>query len=316
MKKGFIYSIRLVVILLIGSLLTIVVYDLSHLSDMMNQVIYKLEDVVGFELASTFESNLTYGNPLEGSYIHESRYPYPTTEGLIEANLVHSNITVEASEGEEIEVLIQTKNPECFRIDVEDEGLVIHEKKQKSFGGFSFKGRQKSEVMIKVPRAFGQLELKTINGDVLVQSMEMDLVEAATVNGEVKLQQSQATEAILSTVNGAIYVSHSELIEALKMDLVNGSIIINEVIATAMMNHVVNGEIVISNLYGQAINASAVNADFEWEDVYVATIDINRLNGNIKWVNEDLNYQIQSIHISGLKKNDEIQANVSNISYN
>ena len=48
----------------------------------------------------------------------------------------------------------------------------------------------------------------------------------------------------------------------------------------------------------------------------MSEIAVDKLNGSFKLVNEDSTYQIQSLKISGINKNHEIQANISNISYN
>lgn len=60
MKKYLIYSTLLAVILFIGSLLAIVVYDLINIPYIMNQVIHKIGDVIDLQWESDFESNLTY----------------------------------------------------------------------------------------------------------------------------------------------------------------------------------------------------------------------------------------------------------------
>ena len=140
MKKYLIYSTLLAVILFIGSLLAIVVYDLIKIPYIMNQVVHKIEDVINLQRESDFESNLTYEDQLEGNYIHESRYSYHKAELSIEADLVHSDITVEPTDGADIEIFIKTKYPERYRIEFEGDKLVINEKKQKRLGLFSFKG--------------------------------------------------------------------------------------------------------------------------------------------------------------------------------
>lgn len=59
-----------------------------------------------------------------------------------------------------------------------------------------------------------------------------------------------------------------------------------------------------------------VNGDFDCHNVYMSEIGVDKLNGIFKLANEDSTNQIQSVKVSGIKKKDEIQANILNISYN
>ena len=76
------------------------------------------------------------------------------------------------------------------------------------------------------------------------------------------------------------------------------------------------GDFLLSDISGRGLSTSTVNGDFSGYNIYLSEIAVDKLNGSFKLVNEDSTYQIQSLKLSGINKNHEIQANILNISYN
>ena len=319
MKKYLIYSIVLAVILFVGSLITLMVYEITKLPDSLHRIIKEVEEFTNHEFQLDFNekfiSNLMYETGLDGQSIHESQYFWEGLELDIEVDLVNADITVQKVDGDQIAVAIETKNPERYRIDFDRSELQIKEKKQVRFWLFGWNNYHKAQVVIKVPTESVDVNLETINGDLMIQLSGIDL-EASTVNGDVTISHSAFTEANLSAVNGEIFVTDSNVSNVLCLQTVNGSLDVERVKADRFIAETVNGDFLLSDISGRGLSTSTVNGDFNWYNVYMSEIEVDKLNGSFKLVNEDSTYQIQSLKLSGLQKNHEIQANILNISYN
>ena len=153
------------------------------------------------------------------------------------------------------------------------------------------------------------------DGDLMIELAGTDL-EASTVNGDVAISHSAFTEANLSTVNGEIFVTDSNVSNVLCLQNVNGSLDVERVKADRFIAETVKGDFLLSDISGRGLSTSTVNGDFSGYNIYLSEIAVDKLNGSFKLVNEDSTYQIQSLKLSGLQKNHEIQANILNISYN
>lgn len=159
------------------------------------------------------------------------------------------------------------------------------------------------------------MNLETINGDVMIELSGIDLA-ASTVNGDVTISHSAFTQANLSVVNGEIFVTDSNVSNVLCLQTVNGSLDVERVKADRFIAETVKGDFLLSDISGRGLSTSTVNGDFSGYNIYLSEIAVDKLNGSFKLVNEDSTYQIQSLKLSGLQKNHEIQANILNISYN
>ena len=142
MKKYLIYSIVLAVILFVGSLITLMIYEVTKLPDSLNRIITEVEEFTNHEFQldfnKKFTSNLTYETGLDGQSIYESQYFWQGIQLDIEADLVNADVTVQKTDGDHIEVAIETKVPERYRIDFDGRELQIKEKKQVRFWLFGF----------------------------------------------------------------------------------------------------------------------------------------------------------------------------------
>ncbi len=315
MKKYLFYSSVLAVIFLVGSLITTIVYSSDIINGFANRVESVINDELGFNWDENFHSNITFEGDSQGNYIHKSQYVWQGSELDIETDLVNADVKLEKAEGSQIQIYIETKNPKNYRINFEDSELNITEKKKSRFWLFDWKDYQKAQVTIKVPTEDAEISLETVNGDLSIQLTGGNL-EASTINGNVKLGQSKFSEAMLQTVNGKILVSDSDILEELKLNTVNGSLNIERVNANYLEGETINGDFFLLDIYGEKLVATTVNGDFNWTNIYVASIDVDKLNGSFMLENEDVTYQIQSLNLSGIKKNHEIKANILNISYN
>ena len=210
---------------------------------------------------------------------------------------MNADVTVQKTDGDHIEVAIETKVPERYRIDFDGRELQIKEKKQVRFWLFGWNNYQKAQVVIKVPTESVDVNLETINGDVTIS-------------------HSAFTQANLSVVNGEIFVTDSNVSNVLCLQTVNGSLDVERVKADRFIAETVKGDFLLSDISGRGLSTSTVNGDFSGYNIYLSEIAVDKLNGSFKLVNEDSTYQIQSLKLSGLQKNHEIQANILNISYN
>ena len=319
MKKYLIYSIVLAVILFVGSLITLMIYEVTKLPDSLNRIITEVEEFTNHEFQldfnKKFTSNLTYDTGLDGQSIYESQYFWQGIQLDIEVDLVNADVTVQKTDGDHIEVAIETKVPERYRIDFDGRELQIKEKKQVRFWLFGWNNYQKAQVVIKVPTVSVDVNLETINGDVMIELSGIDLA-ASTVNGDVTISHSAFTQANLSVVNGEIFVTDSNVSNVLCLQTVNGSLDVERVKADRFIAETVKGDFLLSDISGRGLSTSTVNGDFSGYNIYLSEIAVDKLNGSFKLVNEDSTYQIQSLKLSGLQKNHEIQANILNISYN
>ena len=112
------------------------------LPDSLNRIITEVEEFTNHEFQldfnKKFTSNLTYETGLDGQSIYESQYFWQGIQLDIEADLVNADVTVQKTDGDHIEVAIETKVPERYRIDFDGRELQIKEKKQVRFWLFGW----------------------------------------------------------------------------------------------------------------------------------------------------------------------------------
>lgn len=327
-KSGFLkyllWSTLGAIIIFIGSIITLLVYDVTKLPDVMHRVIGEFDEFTGDWWVDwegnneVFNSNLSFeflSN--SGDYYHKSQYSIAEGQNLVfETDVVNADVQIETTTESELTVEIYTTSPERYRIEQNTSRFLIKEKKRSQlFCLFSCERNKKAEIVVKVPTNVTQLDVETINGDLIIQHSG-NLLEAHTVNGMVSLSDSTYHEVDLETVNGALKVLNSQVLYETSLEAVNGSILLQQVESGNTYLQTANGGMTLTELKGDILDCETVNGDFELNNIYVRDITVEKLNGSFELINEDQAYEIQSLKLSGFKKNYEIQAKVLNISYN
>lgn len=327
-KSGFLkyllWSSLCAIIIFIGSMITLLIYDVTKLPDVMNRVVEQFDEfptewLIDWEGENeVFNSNLSFESQSNGGdYYHKSEYPIAEGQNLVfETDVVNADIKVETTTGSELTVEIYTTSPERYRIEQNTSKFLIKEKKRmQPFCLFGCESNKKADIVVKVPSNVTQLDLETVNGDLIIQHSG-NLLDAHTVNGMVSLSDSAYHEVDLETVNGILKVLNSQVLYEANLEAVNGSILLQQVESGNTYLQTVNGGMTLTGLKGDILDCETVNGDFELNNIYVRDITVEKLNGSFELINEDQAYEIQSLKLSGFKKNYEIKAKVLNISYN
>lgn len=327
-KSGFIkyllVSSMIAVILFTGSIITLFVYDMSRIPSIVQQTMQRLDELTGGWIPDwndsdeVFHSNLVFELTDNGQdYYYQQGYQLIEGQNvLLEMDLVNADVTIETTEESNVTVEILTKSPDRYRIEQTPSQLQITEKKKvQLFCLFGCDQYPKSTIVIKVPSNVSQLELETVSGDFMIKH-NSDLIEAHTINGGVSLIDSTANEIDFEAINGKIKVTRSQVFNEANLEVVNGSILLTEVESGNLYLETVNGDMTLTELKGGIIDCQTINGDIILKNAYVRDIAIEKLNGHFELLNDDQVYEIQSLKLSGLKKNYEIQAKVRNISYN
>lgn len=327
-KSGFIKYLVVTSIIAIalftGSIITLFVYDMSRLPSIVEQTIQRLDGLSGkwvLEWNSSdeiFDSNLVFELATNGQdYYYQQDYQLIEGQNVaLEMDVVNADVTIETTEGSNLTVEIVTKSPDRYRIEQSVSQLQITEKKKvKLFCLFGCDPDDKSTIVIKVPANVSQLDLETVSGNFTIHHTS-DLIEAHTVNGIINLIDSTVNEIDFEVINGKIKVNQSQIFNEANLEVVNGSIVLTEVESGNSHLETINGDMTLTDVKGEIIDCQTVNGDIRLNNTYVRDIKIGKVNGHFEFINDDQGYEIQSLKLSGLKKNYEIQANVRNISYN
>ncbi|MFR6473439.1 MAG: DUF4097 family beta strand repeat-containing protein [Turicibacter sanguinis] len=328
MKKNrmglyLIYSSVTALVIFIASMISMTVYDIKKIPDLIDDIVERIEgyegDIFTYDHLESeqFVSNLQFRQSgSEEDYYHLSTFDFDLAQPIeLETDVMNADVVIQSVEGQTLSVEIYTKKPNRFRIEQSISTVTVEEKKKNQLFCFFGCEESKSKIVIKVPQNVMDYELETLNGDIKISGIGQ-ILEVKTVNGTVELWDSQFVEAILETVNGKIKVLDSIINNESTLSVVNGSLLVSNLESSYIEAETINGDFSITDLKGEVLNLSTVNGDFNLKNIYMSYSDVDKLNGEVSLKNEDLSYQIKSLQLSGLKKNHEIEANVLKISYN
>ncbi|MGL4373397.1 MAG: DUF4097 family beta strand repeat-containing protein [Turicibacter sp.] len=312
--KYLIVSSLIAAILFAGSLITFFVYDVGKLPQVVHQVITQIEPIT-FE--SSFSSNLAFqteSTTVNGyDYAHVSYYSVSEPKNLnISTNLVHSDLTVEGYDGDQVQVEIYSDKPDLYRLTHLNNEVRLEERSQFRTC-FIFCGTQnKSKVSIKIPRTGGDLQLETVNGNISIINAG-NHVMAQTVNGTIDVKQGESLAVELETLNGKIYMTDQKVNGATRLTTMNGDMFLQNVTSETLSTEAVNSDLTIQSFYGQNTEVNTVNGDVKLRDVYANIIEVDKVNGDFILINSDMAFQVEKLSIFGFKQNHEIQANILNL---
>lgn len=307
MKRKMKWGTVILAIVLIAGGVTVL---LTHAIAWPKAVDHILSDVFGHHFAKT--TNLSYEKGANGESIHESYYTLSANEPFnLSTELIQADVVIEQAEGDQLGVQIKTTRPEDYRIDRTQTEWVIKEKKQVFFWPFGEKNRKKAEIILQMPTHSVDVNLEIVNGNVTVEACGADLT-VETVNGQIAVTDATFKEGNLEAVNGQILVNQSKFLTTLDLAIVNGTLEINQVEADEFSLETVNGAVSLSNLAGEELSVDTVNGDFNGKNLYLRHLEVEQLSGKFTLVNEDLDYQIQSLTRSKMSGKDQIEANILN----
>lgn len=318
-----IYSSITALTLLMGSLITLAVYDVKNIPEFINRLEERIEGYEGSLFFETewsdtpFVSNLNFQlQANQEEYYNVTTYDFSSGQSiLVETDVISADVTVEMVAGQTISVEIYTKKPDRYRIEQSTSSLLVEEKRKTEIFCLFGCESEKATIKIKIPQSGSHLDLQTINGDIKVSHLG-DYLEAMTVNGTIEVEKSHFVDLVLEATNGKIKLNDSTVEKEANLTVVNGSILVNQLASERIEAETVNGDVMISDIEGDHLDLSTINGDFDLRNIYMNDIEVDKVNGDFTLVNDDLTYQIQSLNLSGLKKNYEIEANVLKISYN
>ena len=217
-------------------------------------------------------TNLSYEIGSNGESIHESYFTLPVdTPFDVSVELIQADVMIEKSKNGELGVKISTDRPEHYRMDRTDRELVIKEKKQPFIWPFGDMKEKKAKITI-----------------------------------QISVTRSTFKEGELELVNGHIFVNKSEFLTSLDLEAVNGALKVNQVDSDEFSFETVNGEFQLSDLDGGRLSAETVNGDFTGENLYLKHLEVEQLTGKFTLINENLDYQIQSLTRSKTSSQDKI----------
>lgn len=328
MKKNrmglyLIYSSVAALVIFVASMISIAVYDVKKIPELMDYITDRIEAYEGDLISyrdwneEHFVSNLQFRQTeTKEDYYHLSTFEFNEGQQIeLETDVINADVIIQAAQDETLSIEIYTKDPNRYRIVQSGTTVTVEEKKKNQLFCLFGCGGSKSEIVIKAPQTVIDYEIETINGDVNV-SLSGQILEINTVNGSLELSNSQFVEAILETVNGKIKVLDSQISNESTLSVVNGSLLVSNLESSYIVAETVNGDFTMKDLKGETLNLSTVNGDFDLKNIYMSHLNVDKLNGDLTLINDDLTYQIKSLNLSGLKKNYEIEANVLKISYN
>ena len=303
--KGF--SIILMSVIIAG----IITGILTRVIDLPMKVDHILSRFLDPRFGGT--TNLSYEIGSNGESIHESYFTLPVdTPFDVSVELIQADVMIEKSKNGELGVKISTDRPEHYRMDRTDRELVIKEKKQPFIWPFGDMKEKKAKITIQVPGDTVDFDLETVNGNVCLEADGRDL-NVEVVNGQISVTRSTFKEGELELVNGHIFVNKSEFLTSLDLEAVNGALKVNQVDSDEFSFETVNGEFQLSDLDGGRLSAETVNGDFTGENLYLKHLEVEQLTGKFTLINENLDYQVQSLTRSKTSSQDKIEANILNI---
>lgn len=237
----------------------------------------------------------------------------------------NSPVTVYPSENDKIKIVVIYEDYETFSIDKTDDKLNIAVTSKwfdrffngfKLFNptGFSFD----RTIKVYLPEVLYDLDIKTSNGSIKTNGVNLNHVSLKTSNGSLNITNSTFNTIGLYTSNGTIELKQ---INALKADLKtsNGNLTIKDISINELKGNTSNGKITGSKMAAELINLSTSNGSINlgilgsFNDYKVTT---KTSNGKVK-INDvsygsDTYHTDKSLFVTAKTSNGDVILNFSN----
>lgn len=214
---------------------------------------------------------------------------YPA-EGIqmIDINNLNGDVTVRAGENEQIELeLVGSIYGKDESIDVQyfyDNGWVILTEDKLAIALTSPKIQV--DIVLTLPKKrFDMVDIRTVNGDIDVTSVESEELKVNSTNGDIQLAKTQSSEATIDLVNGDTHIKDSQ-IDTIVHKTVNGDFSIDGQLTNASIT-AVHADCYITK---RDTNPARIKVETQSGDIMLATPQAMKVDiqskaqfGNIKY---------------------------------
>ncbi len=203
----------------------------SLFMDMMNTAVKKVKE---FDVASPFGDKIEFTHTEEVAAAHVDN---------VVVELPNGNFSLEASEGDTIQVICKVKAPLMNDSEEETRNHFLEQ--------FVVKEDERSL------RILSQLKLVQVNVKVLVPKEKLEKLSVRLMNGSVSLQDTEFEELKVKTLNGAIKGTKFNFGKA-EVDSSNGSIELTNVRGKDLEAETLNGRVYLDGALDE-VEAKSVN---------------------------------------------------------
>lgn len=146
MKKNrmglyLIYSSVTALVIFIASMISMTVYDIKKIPDLIDDIVERIEgyegDIFTYDHLESeqFVSNLQFRQSgSEEDYYHLSTFDFDLAQPIeLETDVMNADVVIQSVEGQTLSVEIYTKKPNRFRIEQSISTVTVEEKKKINF---------------------------------------------------------------------------------------------------------------------------------------------------------------------------------------
>jgi len=203
--------------------------------------------------------------------------------------------------GDELKITHRYEEDHDYTIDINtDTNVITISNDVPNIQWFSFETlltwfSQIDSIKIEVPvdLILGDIDIDTLNGEVILIDLEVGELNISTSNGRIRLDSITINDDVtLSTSNGEILVQDVIGFYELEASTSNGRIVVEDVAFSKYNLNTSNGEINLENLNvdnkdATLLIADSSNGSIELVEVYVKDVRLDTSNGDIDYHNTD-----------------------------
>ncbi|MBN2604405.1 MAG: DUF1700 domain-containing protein [Bacilli bacterium] len=268
----------------------------------------------------------TYSNQPQETDLYEEVLTQDILDGdrwTISTNFDSMDIVVIPVLGDKLMVTHEYQDLNDFMIDIDVDAntITISNDDPQVINWFSFDNfftlfGENDSVTIEIPVGLllGDIDLKTLNGEVKMMDINSGKIEIIGMNGSISLSGLTVSgDVSIETTNGEIYLKDIAGKHDLDASSTNGSMIINNVEFLHYTLSTTNGYFNLDNLNvndqdGLSLVANTTNGRINLDEVYVKSVNLDTTNGNISFYNDDESFDVTSFKRD--TTNGEISTNI------
>jgi len=203
--------------------------------------------------------------------------------------LANDDVTYKKAEGDSLRVSVRgNADTEEYTLAFKDNKFVLSSPKKSGFDFLSF-GKNHVDFLIEIPAglAIKNFFHKSLNGDIMMETIKTKAFELSTVNGDVRLRDTSVGEARLHTVNGDFDIKDLQA-DFFKVSLVSGDMRIKGACVKEDFHvSTVSGDVRIEDAESAGCILHSVSGDIEGKEFYPDRVALKSVSGDIRLQNKE-----------------------------